>query len=153
MAENKVALELRKVEKKYKGRRTDTFEVIISDMARDAAEEIERLQEELDMSDAWIKRVAYCPCCNNCGYQKECLVKPKLGDIVAINCPLWSGDDYSSDEKKFLKWIEQAVGSELTNTQKTIGLGVLRNNRLGKLKGLRPSAVFFDEDATKDKED
>jgi hypothetical protein len=39
--------ELRAVQEKYKNKKTDTFEIRISDMAKDAADTIEALQKQL----------------------------------------------------------------------------------------------------------
>ena len=46
----------------------------------------------------WAKRVAECPCCNNCGNQKTCDAKPGWGEICAINCPLWV--EYSRTDER-----------------------------------------------------
>jgi len=37
-----------------------------------------------------LRNIQECGCCNNCGIAKICKVKPKVGQIVRYNCPLYA---------------------------------------------------------------
>ena len=67
MTPREVSKALRMIEENYKGSFTPTFQLRISDMARDVD---------------FIKSL---PSCNVCG-NNNCKIKPLLGDTVRYNC-------------------------------------------------------------------
>ncbi len=75
MTPKQVLQELRRVQQQYKDKVTPTFDVRISDMAKDAADTIESL---LDFINSL-------PTCNTCN-DKECKYRSALGDAVRYNC-------------------------------------------------------------------
>lgn len=83
MKPKEVSKELRWVQKKYKDVITPTFQVRISDMAKDAADAIDNQQAFIDL-------IGTLPTCNECGV-RECLYRPGLGQTVRYNCPLFRG--------------------------------------------------------------
>jgi hypothetical protein len=47
------------------------------------------LAKEAQILRDHIKKIAACHCCNDCGKAGRCRYEPKVGEICAINCPLW----------------------------------------------------------------
>lgn len=81
MTPTEVLKGLREVQEKYKNVTSLTFQVNVSDMAKDAADTIESQQAFIDL-------IATLPTCNECRY-KECPHRPGLGKTVRYNCPLF----------------------------------------------------------------
>lgn len=42
---------------------------------------------------AYYARVAAQYDCNDCGIRRTCTMRPRIGDTVRINCPLWREED------------------------------------------------------------
>jgi hypothetical protein len=42
-----------------------------------------------------LRNIQECGCCNNCGIEKICKVKPALGQMVRYNCPLYAEQEDS----------------------------------------------------------
>ena len=42
-----------------------------------------------------LRNIQECGCCNNCGIAKICKVKPKVGQMVRYNCPLYAEQEES----------------------------------------------------------
>ena len=78
MTPREVSKQLRIVEKKYKDSFTSFGEIVISDMAKDAADAI-------DSQQAFIDFINSLPTCNECGYI-YCSQRPGLGETMRYNC-------------------------------------------------------------------
>jgi len=81
MTPKEVSEELRRVQKKYAEVVTETFQLRISDMARDAANAIDSLSAFTDLINSL-------PSCNDCA-NRDCGFRPELGKTVRYNCPLF----------------------------------------------------------------
>jgi len=81
MSPTDVSKELRIIQEKYKNMITPTFQIRISDMAKDAADAIDNQQVFIDL-------IGTLPTCNECG-DKQCSYRPGLGQTVRYNCPLF----------------------------------------------------------------
>ena len=79
MTPKEVSENLRKIQVKYKNIVTPTFEICISDMAKDAADAIDTLQ-------VFVACIGLLPTCNECA-NKDCGYRPGWGDTVRYNCP------------------------------------------------------------------
>lgn len=55
-----------------------------------AADDLEKLQAELDRYRSHHKRLSALPDCNTCN-SKDCTYRPNIGAFTRINCPLWRG--------------------------------------------------------------
>lgn len=82
-----VLRDLRNVQEHHKNDFTPTFQISVSDMARDAANTIESLINKVESLQVFVDEVMASPNCNDCGY-KNCLYSPGLGRLVRFNCPL-----------------------------------------------------------------
>lgn len=58
------------------------------ELVEQQAKEIEQLKDELGPLRVYAKHIAQQPDCNDCA-KKECMYRPKLGEYVRKNCPLW----------------------------------------------------------------
>ena len=90
MTPREVLNELRLVQEKYKDDTTPAFQVRISDMARDSADAIDSLLTFVD-------NIFALPNCQDCA-RKDCECKPKLGETIRFNCPVYVAG--SIDEEK-----------------------------------------------------
>ena len=94
----RISQELRNVQKKYENRVVATFDVCVTDMAKDAADSIDYLlaalqeaQEEVVRTTAYksfADTVSNLVNCNDCALSRDCQYKPTLGKYVRFNCPL-----------------------------------------------------------------
>jgi hypothetical protein len=89
MTPKEVLKDLRIVQEKYANKVTPTFDICISDMARDAADAIDSLQSFVDY-------IGTLTTCNDCG-RKFCPYGPSWGKSVRYNCPLYLEGDYNYD--------------------------------------------------------
>lgn len=85
MIPREVSKELRAVQEKYKNIVPLTFDIRVSDMAKDAADAIDFLQTFVDL-------IGKLPDCNDCA-RKSCEYRLSLGKTVRYNCPLFLKGD------------------------------------------------------------
>lgn len=55
-------------------------------------ESCEKMHRKLESYESYFKQVSSLNDCNNCK-KRDCEYRPKLGENVRINCPLWKGEN------------------------------------------------------------
>jgi len=83
MTPREVSRQLRQVQEKHKDDFTPTFNICLSDMARDSANAIDNLL-------VFVDHIGTLPTCNTC-CTPDCQHKPRLGANVRLICPLCTG--------------------------------------------------------------
>ncbi len=97
-------MDIEKLVKKLKKARADGSWNTLADLARTTAEaltalkskneklrdELEKVKREKSALKNFYREVVSTPDCNTCK-NKDCIYRPKPGEITRFNCPLWRG--------------------------------------------------------------
>lgn len=66
------------------------YDEMIADASRKASDELEQVKAERDAYKIYFEDLSSKPDCNTCE-NRNCEYRPKIGAIVRVNCPLYSG--------------------------------------------------------------